>query len=369
MTIPSRHCFIRLCFTIAFVAELISCAARAPKLDYPVTIGPIKEFDEKVNIKPIEPSPGGASGEVKDNVIETKKSEELAVLPPKLGLEPTVKIEMKGKGKKKKGTNQIVQEPDPKATPEPRLPEIEDSENFNGRRPIADPFREGEKVTLMMTYFGVSAGDATLEVHPFVEVNGRKAYHFYSKLTSSSVFSMFYKVDDFCESYMDYEQLVPLTFTLSAVETKQLREVRQFFDWKKKKADYWEKRVTKESGVEEKNQSWDLVPYSQNIYTAVQYIRTFALKDDKTYVYHVSDDGRAWDVRATVVRREILKTDLGNFKTVVIKPEVATEGVLKPMGEVLCWYTDDDRKFPVKVESKIKIGKVIGYLKALDRGT
>ena len=340
---------------------LTSCAGRSPKFDHDVQIGPITEYDAKVKIQPLATPPP-------EPVIAPNQPQPSPTPQAKLGLEPVPKVEVKGKHRKKKSLplsdEQIVKEENPSV----RLPEIEDSEGFNGRRPLVDPFHVGEKVTLMLTYFGVSAGDTTLEVKPFVELNGRKAYHFYSAMKSSSVFSMFYKVDDFGESYMDFDQLVPLTFSLSATETKQLKEVRQFFDWKTKKADYWERRVTKESGVEEKKKDWDIVPFSQNIYTAVQYARVFQLRDGKTYIYHVSDDGRTWDVRATVVRRELLKTDLGNFKTIVIKPEVATEGVLKAMGEVLFWYTDDDRKFPIKFEAKIKIGKVIGYLKALDRG-
>jgi hypothetical protein len=344
----------------------ISCASRSPKLDNNVPLGPIEEYDKKVAIKPL-----GTTTPVDEKKLG--KHEDVTNVP-KLGLEPTPKIEIKGKQHKKKnvsGEKPVVTEvaTDVDGAKNKHMPEIEDTEGFEGRRPVVDPFHVGEKVTLMLTYFGVSAGDTTLEVKPFVELNGRKAYHFYSQMKSSSVFSMFYKVDDFGESYMDYDQMVPLTFTLSAVETKQLREARQFFDWKIKKASFWERRVTKESGVEEHKKEWDLLPFSQNIYTAVQYARTFQLRDGKTYVYHVSDDGRAWDVRATVVRREILKTDIGTFKTIVIKPEVATEGVLKAMGEVFFWYTDDDRHFLVKFEAKIKIGKVIGYLKALDKGT
>jgi hypothetical protein len=330
-----------------------ACAGRSPK-DPDFKFAPISEYEEKVKVKPLEET---SSSENKQN------GEEKTTKQPKLGLEPVVKLEVKGKHKKK--MSEEVQEP----STTKRLPEIEDSEGMNGRRPIVDPFHVGEKVTLMMTYFGVSAGDATLEVRPFAQVNGRKAYHFFSQMQSSSVFSMFYKLDDHCESFLDYEELVPLNYTLSATETKQLMEIRQFFDWKNKKADLWQRRVTKESGAEEKKKSWDLLPFSQNIYTALQYVRIFQLKDGKTYSYHVSDDGRQWDVKATVLRREILKTDLGNFKTIVVQPEVSTEGILKPMGEVYFWLTDDDRKFFVKFESKIKIGKIIGYLKGLEKGT
>ena len=350
---------IKLQVVVLIAVILTACAGRSPKEDPNFKIAPIKEYDEKVEVKPL-PQNETPSAEA------VPKKEGKEPVQPKLGLEPVVKLEVKGRHKKKMTQQTETQEA---ATSTVRLPEIEDSEGMVGRRPILDPFRVGEKVTLMMTYFGVSAGDATLELKPFAEVNGRKAYHFYSKMQSSSVFSLFYRIEDFCESYLDYEQLVPLNFTLSATETKQLMEARQFFDWKNKKADYWQRRVTKENGVEEKKKTWDLLPFSQNIYTAVQYIRIFQLKDGKTYTYHVSDDGRVWDVKATVVRREILKTDLGNLKTIVVKPEVMTEGILKPMGEVLFWYTDDDRKFPVKFESKIKIGKIIGYLKGLEKGT
>ena len=346
------------------VVVLASCAGRSPKLDGDAKqLGSIKEYEEKVAVKPLP--------EAEQKAPPTPEESVKSLNQPKLGLEPTAKVEVKGKHRKKKIV-EAAPEPEENPAVEPEspkhLPETEDPAGFVGRRPVVDPFRVGEKITLMMTYFGVSAGDATLEVHPFAEVNGRKAYHFYSKMVSSAVFSMFYKVDDFCESFLDYEQLVPLNFTLSATETKQIKEVRQFFDWKNSKADYWERRVTKDNGVEEKNRSWDLTPFSQNIYTAVQYIRNFQLEDGKTYIYHVSDDGRTWDVKATVLRREILKTDLGNFKTIVIHPEVYTEGILKPLGEVLFWYTDDDRKFLVKFESKIKIGKVIGYLKGMEKG-
>jgi hypothetical protein len=338
--------------TLIFIcAHLLACAAKSP-MGETVQIGAIHEYDKKVDVKPIEPA------------LEATPADKTAPPPktPELGLEAQTRAEIKKeKAKVKKGEmkeEQII----------PHLPETEDSEGFNGRRPVKDPFRVGEKVVMMLTYFGVSAGDASLEIKPFVQVNGRKAYHFYSKLDSSPVFSMFYKVDDYCESFVDYEQMVPLNFTLSAKETKQLREIRTFFDWKKKEADFWEKKITKESGTEEKKKNWALRPFSQNVYTALQYARVFQLKVGKTYEWRVSDEGRAWDVKATVLRKEKLKTDIGTFDTLVIRPEVETAGILQKKGEVLFWVTDDDRKFPVRLEAKIKIGKVIGYLKAIEKG-
>ena len=39
-----------------------------------------------------------------------------------------------------------------------------------------------------------------------------------------------------------------------------------------------------------------------------------------------------------------------------------------PVGEVLVWLTDDERKFVVRLETKIKIGTIVAKLKSLEKG-
>jgi len=359
-----------LAFAFFISAILLQgCASSRPKTD--AQLGPIKEYEDRVKVKPLDSSsPESTPVPLQTENIpkEGAKPKATPTPPPPIGIEPVIKKAIKKRKKKAEAQGAPPSDVAEAASSSKHFPDIEDGTNFIGRRPIADPFRIGEKVTLMVTYFGVSAGDATLEVKPFVEVNGRKAYHFYSKLNSSSVFSMFYKVDDYGEAFLDYEQMIPINFTISAVETKQIMDVRAFFDWKNMKVDYWRKRVTQEDGVQETKTQWPLEPFAQNTYSALQYIRLFPMKVGETYRYKVADDGKLWEVKAKALRKEILKTDLGTFPTTVVEPSVEVGGVFKPMGEVLFWFTDDDRKFLVKFEAKIKIGKLIGYLKGLDRG-
>ncbi|HEX4926338.1 MAG TPA: DUF3108 domain-containing protein [Bdellovibrionales bacterium] len=267
---------------------------------------------------------------------------------------------------KKKGKKEAAAAP---AAPEKRQPTIEDDEGFVGRRPAVDPLRVGEKMTFMMTYFGVSAGDMTLSMKPMVEVNGRKSYHAHVRLKSSDIFSMFYSVDDSADTFIDYETLLPHSFEVNAVESKKLLAVKSVFNWDTMKAWRWEKRVSKEEGEKAKRNDWDLIPYSQNVLSAFWYLRMFKLTPGKTLQFRVADDGKNMVVKVEVVRREKLKTDLGTFDTVVVKPIVEIGGIFQPMGDVYFWMTDDDRKLYVKIEAKIKIGKIIGYLKTLEKGT
>lgn len=249
-----------------------------------------------------------------------------------------------------------------------RQPSIEDSEGFNGRRPIVDPFRVGEKVTLEVSYFAVVAGDMTIETRGLAEVNGRKSYRFAGTAKSTSVFAMFYAVDDWFETFVDYESMLPQSYSLHVKESKQLREVRTLFDWGTKKAKYWDKKINSEKKLEEKNVEWDLPAFSQNVFSVVYYLRTFQLKPGKKIQIRVGHEGKNLLMTADVVRKERINTPAGDFDCVVIKPSISLDGHFKPVGDIFVWLTDDDRKFVVRVESKIKIGKVVGVAKALDRG-
>lgn len=249
-----------------------------------------------------------------------------------------------------------------------REPELEDSVGFIGRRPEADPFRVGEVVTIELSYFGVAAGEMTLEVRPFKQVNGRKSYSFVGTAKSSSVFSVFYAVDDWFETFVDYQDLIPYNYSLHVKESKQLREVRSYFDWKALRGYLWDKKVTNEKGVDEKKYEWSILPYAQNVFSSWFYLRTFKLEPGKNVQFRIGHEGKNLVATAEVLRRERLSTDIGELNTVVIKPRIAIDGVFKPMGDVYFWMTDDERKFIVRMEAKIKIGTVLGEVKAITPG-
>ena len=70
---------------------------------------------------------------------------------------------------------------------------------------------------------------------------------------------------------------------------------------------------------------------------------------------------------AQVLRRETIYTDAGKFKTFVVKPQFDIDGKFKPTGENYLWLTADERKFIVRLESKIKIGSIVGEVQKLKK--
>jgi len=322
---------------------LCGCASKPLEYENAKDLGKMEEYDKLIKVKEILDVPV-------DKKVETSS-------PP-----VEKKINKKAEKLTKKGKTQ------PPAKEGRRQPEMEDDEGFMGRRPTVDPYRVGEKITMMMTYFGVSAGDMILEVRPFKEVNGRKSYHFFTTLKSSDLFSLFYLVDDFGETYMDYETLTPPSMGVSATESKKLLALKTVFDFEKLKGLRWERLVNKGEKPRERNIEWDILPYSQNVISAFYYVRAFNLKPGKSFKFRVADDGKNMDVKIEVLRKEKIKTLSGEYNTVVIRPTVEVGGIFQPMGDVLFWLTDDEQKLFVRMEAQIKIGKVVGVLRQLDRG-
>lgn len=308
----------------------------------------IEEFEQAVQIKEIPQEPVKVPQEKKD--IAEKKDVELKKKSKKRPKKKVLQV------KKKKNEPSVKKES--KKFLAKHLPELEDSAGFDGRRPIVDPFAVGEKLTLDISYFAVSAGTVTMEVKPFVEVNGEKAYHFRGEARSNSVFSLFYNVEDSTESFVSYKDLVPFSYALYVKESKQLKQVRSYYDWKNLNATMWEKKI-KRGRKREKKITWPIKPFSQDVLSAFYYLRTFQLEVGKELAYRVAEDGKNHIVRVNVLREEKMSSPMGEVNTFVCALQFETDGVFKPVGDVLIWVQDSPRKPFVRIEAKIKLGTIV----------
>lgn len=350
---------------IAFA--MVGCASKF-KYERADELKKIEEFDKKVQISLGEETPDAPADA--SATEKNEKSEPSKVAPPPAPTPKPTPPPAPKKSKKPPKKNAKAVEPAAPAAPARRQPPLEDDGGFGGRRPLKDPFRVGEKVVHDVTYYGVSAGTLIMEVKPFAQVNGRKSYNFKFTINTSSLFAKFYFVDDYVNTLVDYETLVPSVYTLHVKESKQLRETRMLFEREggKHYANFWEKKVTDRDGEEEKKTRWEIDEYSQNVFSAIMYLRNFEWKDGVGYAFSVADSEENNVFRGKVVRREKLKTEAGTFDAIVIKPEVELKGKLKPTGENLVWLSDDDRKLILRIESNIKIGTLVSEIIKLDRG-
>ncbi len=209
------------------------------------------------------------------------------------------------------------------------------------------PFiQAGEKTLLDITYFGATAGQLELNVLPSKVVSNRLSYHFRASATSTSVFSLFYRVNDVAESFMDTEG-----------------DVLELYDYGKMKAYYWSKLERDGREPQSEQSEIGLVPFTQDGLSAFFYVRTLPLEVGKVFEFPVVNNGKLRTVRVTVIRKETLSTKIGDFPAFVLKPEVVLDGILQNNGDSFMWISNDAQRRILKMDAKIKVGSVIAYLR------
>jgi hypothetical protein len=88
----------------------------------------------------------------------------------------------------------------------------------------------------------------------------------------------------------------------------------------------------------------------------------------KENAFHVADDEKNLIFRAKAVRKEHISTDAGEFDAIVIRPEIELKGKFNPVGDNYIWLSDDDRKYILRIESKIKIGTLVSEVTEIHPG-
>ncbi|NOZ60851.1 MAG: DUF3108 domain-containing protein [Calditrichaeota bacterium] len=211
-----------------------------------------------------------------------------------------------------------------------------------------------EKLTFIIRYGPIKAGTAIMSIPKIVEKMGRQCYKIQTEARSSAFFSAFFKVRDKIISYMDKNGLFSWGFE------KHLREGKfssdrvvvydQYHGW----------------AVTNKKDSLQIPPDVHDILTSFYFIRTQKLEVGKSLFLDNHADNKLYPLEVKVHKKERIRVKAGTFDCVVVEPILRAEGLFKSKGRLLVWLTDDERKIPVQMKSKIIIGYITAELKKME---
>lgn len=277
------------------------------------------------------------------------------------------------KGKGKKGAAEAVATAAPQAAPaaDEVQPAAPAKFVYPNRRPAKDPIWMGENQVFDITYFGMSAGEVSFNVMPFKVINNRKVYHVKGNAVSSKVFSVFYRLNDTIETFIDYEGIFPHRFHLQLDESKQTRDSLELYDSEKGQSFFWNRCDHKVKGYIEKKDFFPMQAFSQDSLSAMYYMRTIPLPTGAQITFPVISEGKNWEAVVTVMGREVLKTPMGKTPAVKLRLEAKYQGILQQKqgdGGSYIWFSDDDRRYTLKLEAKVRIGTVLAELKRVEPG-
>lgn len=210
-------------------------------------------------------------------------------------------------------------------------------------------FTYGEKLSYRIHYGFLDGGKAHFTVADKPEsIEGRNTY--YVKVTGSSagLVDMMFKVKDQFESFIDEEAIVPLRATKNVKEGNYTDVDYIIFNHEKQT-------------VSSKRGKLNIVPNTQDIISAIYYARITNMSTAKigdVFPVPFYLDGKTYELRFKYVARETIKTDLGKFRALKIKPQLIEGRVFKDNDALTLWVTDDENHIPLRVESDIFVGAI-----------
>ncbi|MBK6537920.1 MAG: DUF3108 domain-containing protein [Ignavibacteria bacterium] len=219
-------------------------------------------------------------------------------------------------------------------------------------------FKPGEKLTFEISYGFVNAGEAVMEIDKnYQTINGRKCYDIRFYVNSSSSFEWVYKVRDFYRTYVDAEGLFPWRFEQHIKEGNYQRDFEAIFDQQNLKA----KTYTGDKDPKKFEGEFDIPEYTQDAMSAFYYARTFdygKMKEgDKISLQNFYKD-KTYPLDVRYLGKETIEVPAGEFRCIKVEPLVQEGGLFKSEGSIVVWMTDDERRMPVKVKTKVIIGSI-----------
>ena len=217
-------------------------------------------------------------------------------------------------------------------------------------------FNTPEKLVFDLSWSGVKAGTATLEI---LHDNGQAKI--ISTARSADWLSVFYPVDDRTVSVLNNVkgQLViglPENYRIKVREGRHRRDKEVIFDHAHRQATYINHL---ENGGKK---TYKINENSLDPLSSFYYIRTLKFEVGKSLYVNMFDSKKLWDVEVQVLRKEKIRTELGEFNTVVIKPLMKSEGIFNKKGDLYIWLTDDLKRIPVKMQTRVIVGSITATL-------
>jgi hypothetical protein len=223
--------------------------------------------------------------------------------------------------------------------------------------PAADRLTPGEKLTYALRWGNIPAGELQLEIRPITAIQGTAAFHFVMTARSNSAVDIFVKIRDRIDAYTDTAMTHSIFYCKGQYGDRKRKESIKF-DWNERKAHYMD------SG--QPYTPVELEPGSLDPLSAFYFTRMMISEKNPRVERPITDGKRIFMGHASVVRRETITLKNGKtYDTFCLKPDLGLlGGIFKDSKDpqLFLWVTADEKRIPVQIMSKVKVGHFVGEL-------
>lgn len=209
-----------------------------------------------------------------------------------------------------------------------------------------EPVRAGESLRFNVRWKFISAGDAWLEVPEVRDWNGHPAWVLVARAQSNGFIDKFYKVRNRIESVWDQRARFSWRYFEDRHEGGYTANDTLTFEPDSGRVRYQD------------GKTYPVPPNVQDALSAFYYTRFQPLTIGSIVAFDYHASRRTAPMEVKVLGRQRIKVPAGTFDCVIVEPMLRVGGIFKNKGRLLIWLTDDDRRFPVLMKSKVVIGSI-----------
>lgn len=210
-----------------------------------------------------------------------------------------------------------------------------------------------ERLVYGLSWTGIPVGTATQEI-----ADAGAVRRIVSEARSNDWLSSFFPVNDRTESILEKNGSFPGTvrnFKMLFKEGKHVRNREIRFNPALKTAQFIDHKSGEQLQI-------SLEPETFDIYSSFYYVRHQQLEPGRSLFVNVLDSKKLHRIEIRVLKRERISVPAGTFATIKIEPMVKSEGVFEGKRGAYIWLTDDERRIPVKAQTKVAVGSVTAVL-------
>jgi hypothetical protein len=224
------------------------------------------------------------------------------------------------------------------------------------------PFSEGEILVYHVAFGFVPAGKAQIEVLGTETINGQLTYAIMSTARSAKGYDWIFKVRDSITTWIDADSLYSHR-AQKIIHEGKFNDVKYVeYHLADSLAPWWDDgRPQTPVKVE---------PRVQDVLSSGFKSRTLPLAVGDTFSLRTHDVKKTYDLLVIVHERDTVETIAGTFSCFKVEPVLRSGGLFnkEKKARVYIWVTDDERRIPVMMQSKVSFGSFTAQLESYTPG-
>jgi hypothetical protein len=226
------------------------------------------------------------------------------------------------------------------------------------------PFDPDERLVYKVKWGLFTVGTSTLEALPMGEVDGEPAYRFCMQVRTNGFADAFYKLRERMDTWLRTDFSQSLRYTKYA-EGAEARDEVIDYHWPSGKI--FSQRDGKPRDPLEVADRPIFDPLGALF--AFRFADSFEPEPGSTLTMYSSDGKKVVQMDVEIKRRQTIRVPAGKFKTVKARPDTKNlGGVFKKSDDasIIIWYSDDERRIPVRLKSKVVVGSFVANLEEIE---